>query len=138
MDPLDALDRQLATHAHLAPPVLRVGLGLVILLEGAHKFVAPEIWAAYAAPWVLFLWPAPMVPTMVVNGVIEVGFGLALLANRYTTVAAAVVAISIAFVVVNLATIGIASGEFVDVAIRDVGLVALAAGVTLQSAAGDG
>lgn len=135
---MDTLDRRLAARADLVPAVLRVGLGLVILLEGAHKLVAPEAWAAYAAPWVLALWPAPMVPTMVVNGVIEVGFGLALLADRYTTFAATVVALSIAFVVVNLVTIGLASGAFVDVAIRDVGLVALAAGVALQSAADQG
>lgn len=134
---LDALDSRLRPYAAHAPAVLRVGLGLVILLEGTHKLVAPAVWADYAAPWVLWLWPAPMVPTMVANGVIEVGFGLALLADRYTTLAAAVVAVSIAFVVVNLATIGLASGEFVDVAIRDVGLVALAVGVTLQSAAGE-
>lgn len=138
MDVLDALDRRLAAHAHRAPAALRVGLGLVILLEGAHKLVAPEVWAAYAAPWVELLWPWPMVPTMVANGVVEVGFGLALLVDRFTTFAAAVVAVSIVFVVVNLATIGLASGAFVDVAIRDVGLVALAVGVALQSAAGDG
>lgn len=138
LDATDALDRRLAPHAYLAPAVFRVGLGLVILLEGAHKLVAPELWAAYAAPWVLVIWPAPMVPTMVANGVIEVGFGLALVVDRYTTVAAVVVALSIAFVVVNLASIGVVSGEFVDVAIRDVGLVALAAGVALQSAGGDG
>lgn len=130
------LDDWLASRADRAPAILRVGLGLVILLEGAHKLVAPEVWAAYAAPWVLALWPAPMVPTMLANGVIEVGFGLALVADRYTTLAATVVAVSIAFVVVNLATIGAATGAFVDVAIRDVGLVALAAGVALLSAAG--
>lgn len=129
-----SLDGWLAPRAPLAPAVLRIGLGLVILLEGAHKLVAPEAWAAYAAPWVLALWPAPMVPTMLANGVIEVGFGLALVADRYATLAAAVVAVSIAFVVVNLATIGATTGQFVDVAIRDVGLVALAAGVALQSA----
>ncbi|MFB6353120.1 MAG: DoxX family membrane protein [Halobacteriales archaeon] len=137
MDPLAALDRQLADHAERAPAVLRVGLGLVILLEGAHKLVEPAVWAAYAAPWVELLWPAPMVPTMVVNGVVEVGFGLALLADRYTAAAATVVALSIAFVVVNLATVGLTTGAFVDVAIRDVGLVALATGVALQ-APGDG
>lgn len=135
---MDTLDRRLAARADLAPAVFRVGLGLVILLEGAHKLVAPEAWAAYAAPWVLALWPAPMVPTMVANGVIEVGFGLALVADRYTTIAATVVALSIAFVVVNLVTLGLADGSFVDVAIRDVGLVALATGVALQAAADAG
>lgn len=137
MHRIAAIDRWLAANADLGPPVLRVGLGLVILLEGAHKLVAPEMWAVYAAPWVLAIWPAPMVPTMVANGAIEVGFGAAIVADRYTTVAAAVVALSIAFVVVNLATIGVATGAFVDVAIRDVGLVALAVGVTLQSAGDD-
>lgn len=134
MDLFAALDHRLADHAAAAPAVLRVGLGLVILLEGAHKLVEPAVWAAYAAPWVEVLWPAPMVPTMLASGAVEVGFGLALLADRYTAVAATVVALSIAFVVVNLATVGLATGAFVDVAIRDVGLAALATGVALQAA----
>ena len=138
MDPLAGLDRWLAERAHVAPAVLRVGLGVVILFEGVHKLFAPSVWAAYAAPWVLALWPAPMVPTMVASGAAEVGFGLALVADRYTTLSATVVAVSIAFVVVNLATIGLATGRFVDVALRDVGLVALAAGVALQSASDGG
>jgi uncharacterized membrane protein len=138
MDPLPGLDRWLAERAHLAPAVLRVGLGVVILFEGVHKLLAPSVWAAYAAPWVVALWPWPMVPTMVVSGALEIGFGLALVADRYTTLSATVVALSIAFVVVDLATIGLATGLFVDVALRDVGLVALAVGVALQSASGDG
>ena len=138
MDALARLDGWLAERDHLAPVVPRVGLGIVIVLEGVHELVAPSVWAAYAAPWVLALWPAPMVPPMVASGAAEVGFGLALVADRYTTLSATVVAASIAFVVVNLATIGLASGRFVDVALRDVGLVALAAGVALQSASDGG
>lgn len=124
-------------HADAALPVMRVGLGVVILLAGAHKLVAPGVWTAYAAPWVSALWPDALVSmeaAMVLNGAIEVLFGLALVAGVYPAIAAGIVALSMAAVVVNLLTGAATTGEHVDVLIRDVGLVVLATGVTLLSA----
>lgn len=124
-------------HADAALPVMRIGLGVVILLAGAHKLVAPEVWTAYAAPWVAALWPDALVSfeaAMVLNGWLEVLFGLALVAGVYPAVAAGVVALSLAAVVVNLLTGAAMTGEHVDVLVRDVGLVVLATGVTLLSA----
>jgi hypothetical protein len=75
-----------------------------------------------------------MNPTMVLFGVTEVPVGLALLADWYTTLAAAIVAVSMVGTAFDLATIAVVSGRFVDVLIRDLGLFALAVVVALQSA----
>jgi hypothetical protein len=45
------LERYLAPYAERVDDVGRVGLGVVILLAGLHKVVAPGAWAVYAAPW---------------------------------------------------------------------------------------
>lgn len=132
---VDAYVTAVDRHANRAYPTMRVGLGIVILLAGAHKLVRPDVWTGYAAPWVLSAWPLPMEPTMVVNGAIEVVFGVALIAGVRTTAVAGITAISLAAVLVNLASVALLSGEFVDILIRDAGLTVLAVAVTLEAAA---
>jgi uncharacterized membrane protein YphA (DoxX/SURF4 family) len=120
-----------------ALPVMRIGLGVVIFLAGAHKLVAPDVWTKYAAPWVTALWPESVVSfdlVMMVNGMFELLFGVALIAGFYTTIVAGVITLSLLAVVFDLATGAILTGKFVDILIRDLGLVALAVGVTLLSA----
>lgn len=135
MTSVEATERFLARYTEHADVVLRWGLGLVILLAGAHKLVDPAAWSAYAGPVLLSLWPVSMDLTMVANGVVEVGFGAAIVADVYTTIAAAVVAVSLAGVALYLVVVAVTTGEFLDVAIRDVGLTMFAIGVTLRSAA---
>lgn len=133
----DELEEYLSGYAERTFPVLRVGLGAVILLAGAHKLVAPGVWTKYAAPWVTAVWPESLLPfalAMQINGAIEVGFGVALLAGVYTTVAAGIVAVSLLGVVVDLLAGAVLTGKYVDVLIRDIGLLTLAVGVTLLSA----
>ena len=120
-----------------ALPIMRIGLGVVIFLAGAHKLVAPDVWTKYAAPWVTALWPDSIVSfelVMMANGVFELLFGIALIAGFYTTIVAGVITLSLLAVVFDLATGAILSGKFVDILIRDLGLVALALGVTILSA----
>lgn len=136
MERLDRFRAGLAPHAPRAPAVLRWGLGVVIFLAGAHKLVAPGAWAVYTAPWFERLWPLSLRVTMVVAGLTEVPFGVLLVADRYTTVSAAVVAVSMAGVVGYLGAVALTTGQFVDVLIRDSAILALAVGVTLQSAGG--
>lgn len=116
--------------------IMRLGLGTVILLAGAHKLVAPVVWTAYAAPVVTDLWPDAVISFkgfMVINGVLEVLFGLVLLLDCYTPLVAGVVALSLAAVVLNLAIGTLTTEKFVDILIRDLGLTILAVGVTLES-----
>lgn len=129
-------ERYLAPYTHYADDAGRIGLGLVILLAGLHKFVDPGAWSVYAAPWFAAIWPFPMDLTMVLFGVTEVPVGLALLFDWYTTLAAAIVAVSMLGVIFDLATIAVVSGRFVDVIVRDLGLFVLAVVVTLRSAVG--
>lgn len=118
----------------LAPAILRVGLGLVILGAGLHKFVAPGAWAVYLAPVFTERWPVDLDLTMVVFGVTEVPVALALLADRWTTIAAAIVAVSMFGTLGNLAIAWAQTGQFGDTIVRDFGLLVLATGVTLWSA----
>lgn len=64
---------------------MRVGFGAMIL-PGAHKLVAPKVWTKYAAPWVNVHWPETLFTfrfAMILNGVFEVLFGLALIRGSY-------------------------------------------------------
>jgi uncharacterized membrane protein YphA (DoxX/SURF4 family) len=139
MNPLDAYERAVGRHAHLARPLLRVGLGVTILLAGAHKLVAPGDWHVYLAPAFASLWPtgvAPLDPAFVLFGVGEVLVGGLLVGDRYSSLAAAVVAVSMLGVVLNLA-VAMAQGDpFADVLVRDVGLTLYATGVALLEADG--
>ena len=116
---------------------MRIGLSVVIFLAGAHKLVAPDVWTRYAAPWVTALWPDSIVSfelVMMANGVFELLFGVTLIAGFYTTIVSGVITLSLLAVVFDLATGAILTGKFVDILIRDLGLVALALGVTILCA----
>lgn len=133
---LDRADAAIVRHRRLANPILRGGLGLTILLAGAHKLVAPAAWHAYLAPPLAEFWPTAILgldPTFVLFGLSEVLFGLLLLADWHTPTVAALIALSLVGVVVNLG-IGVVWGEaVVDVLVRDLGLTALALGVALSA-----
>lgn len=117
--------------------VLRGGLGLVIGMAGLHKLLAPTVWTKYAAPPVEAMWPSAVISfeqAMVLNGVLEVLFGVVLLWGVLTSVVAGIVFLSLLGVVANLALVAVTTGQYVDILIRDLGLTALALGVTIQSA----
>jgi hypothetical protein len=117
-------------------PLSRVGLGVVILLAGVHKLLDPAAWALYLVPPFDRLVLVSPVEFMLVNGVLEPPFALALVFDRYTTAAAAFVTVSLVVTVLYLAVAAVLTdGAFVDVLIRDVGLAALAATVTIRAAA---
>jgi len=138
-DLLDRFDAAVGRYAGYAGPALRGGLGVVILLAGAHKLVAPGAWHAYLAPLFADPWPTallPLDPTFVLFGVSEVLFGLLLLADWHTPTVATLTALSLLGVVLNL-VVGVAQGRpHADVLVRDVGLTLLAFGVALDAARG--
>lgn len=109
--------------------LLRVGLGIVILLAGIHKLIAPAVWSDYLAPIFATRWPLSISLTMMVFGLSEVPVGILLLLDRYTFAMAMIVAISMAGTVINLGIAALQTGQFVDVLIRDFGLLILAIGV---------
>lgn len=121
-------------HGPAAGPVLRVGLGIVIMLAGIHKIVAPGAWAPYLAPVFAEPLPVSVDAFMVFLGLTEPPFAAMLLFDRGTTLAALVVAVSIAATVVGLAILWIQTGTGMDVLIRDLAILALATGVAVRSA----
>lgn len=137
MDALDSLEDRLTVALDRAPDgdaVLRVGLGVVILLAGAHKLVAPGPWEEYLAPVFAERWPVPLDATMVAFGISELPFGIALIGGWYTALAAAVVAVSMLGVLVDLGILWLQTGAGADVAIRDFGAFVLATGVAIRAA----
>ncbi|WP_347721006.1 DoxX family membrane protein [Candidatus Nanohalovita haloferacivicina] len=113
--------------------VFRTGLGLMILLSGIHKLVDPVVWSSYIAPTFADLLNQIDLQNSVfmqINGVFEIIFGTSILLDKYTTAAAGVVTLSLAGIIVNL---GLAGTGYLDIIIRDLGLLLLSTGVTLQA-----
>ncbi|WP_458210025.1 DoxX family protein [Haladaptatus sp. NG-SE-30] len=132
-DLYDSYRRFLEPYARADGAVLRVGLGILIFIAGLDKLFEPMVWARYTAPVIAALWPFPLGLSMVLNGVVEMVFGVALLVRFYTPLVAGITALSLAGVVVNLIIGALQTGQFVDVLIRDIGLTLFAFGVTLRS-----
>jgi hypothetical protein len=113
--------------------VARLGLGVMLVLAGVHKLLAPAVWAVYVTDWLApWLVVSPRL-FMLANGPPEVLVGALLLADRYVAPATAVAAVSLPVTVLYLAVVAATDGRFVDVLIRDVGLAALAWVVLLDA-----
>lgn len=70
---------------------------------------------------------------MILNGFLEIGFGLALIIGWWTLGAVTVILLSLVGTVVYLSIVAVLRGGlFLDILIRDVGLTALAATVFLH------
>jgi uncharacterized membrane protein YphA (DoxX/SURF4 family) len=134
MDRIAAVNDRITSYSDHSYTVLRIGLGLVVFLAGLHKIVAPAVWAGYIAPQVATALAEVGLSGsvfMTVSGAAEAVFSLLLFADRYTTVAAGIVSLSFVGITINLAAAGTG---FIDIIIRDVGLISLAFGVTLMAA----
>jgi len=128
-----ARTRSLVARAPRPATLARLSLGLMILAAGVHKLLAPGAWAVYVVDWLApWLVVSPVV-FVLVNGYLEVGFGLALLADRYTAFASLVAAVSLTATVGYLALVFATQGAFGDTLARDVGLAGLAWAVFVES-----
>ncbi|ELZ26459.1 hypothetical protein C474_19964 [Halogeometricum pallidum JCM 14848] len=129
--------RTLAARAPDPATLARLSLGAMVLLAGVHKLLDPAAWAVYVTdwlePWIL----VSPVAFMLLNGVLEVGFGAAILADRYTVFAAAVAAVSLTATCGYLAVALVLDGAFGDVLARDVGLAGLAWAVLVDALRAD-
>ena len=112
----------------------RIGLGSMVFAAGVHKLVDPLAWTVYVVEWLApFLVVSPVV-FMLANGVLEVGFGAAIVADRYTAFGSAVAAVSLTATCLYLAVVFVVEGGlFGDVLARDVGLAGLAWAVLVDS-----
>lgn len=122
-----------ASRAPSPPTIARLSLGLMILAAGVHKLLDPGAWAVYVVDWLApWLLVSPIL-FMLINGYLEVGFGLALILDRYTAFASLVAAVSLTATVGYLAIVFATQGAFGDVLARDVGLAGLAWVVFVES-----
>jgi uncharacterized membrane protein YphA (DoxX/SURF4 family) len=113
----------------------RWGFGATLVAAGAHKLVDPTTWTVYVTDWLAPLLVVSPATFMLANGYLEVAFGGALLADRYTTVASSVAAVSLAATTIYLLVVWATTGAFGDVVARDVGLTALAVVVLVDALA---
>jgi uncharacterized membrane protein YphA (DoxX/SURF4 family) len=124
---------EVVSRAPSSAVIARVSLGLMVLAAGVHKLLDPGAWAVYVVDWLApWLVVSPVV-FMLINGYLEVGFGLALLADRYTGFASLVAAVSLTATVGYLVTVFATQGAFGDVLARDVGLAGLGWAVFVES-----
>src|SRR5690349_16495362 len=105
--------------AYQAFLMLRTAFTVAPILFGLDKFTSLMTdWTAYLAPWIDHLVPGTAQQAMYAVGVTEVVAGL--LVAVAPRLGALVVAAWLAGIVVNLLTLG----DYYDVALRDVGLLA--------------
>lgn len=111
--------------------LLRLTYGVVPIVVGLDKVLFSWIvdWETYLAPWIADLIPVEPVVFMGVVGVIEIIAGIGVL-TRYTRVFGYVVAAWLLAIAVQLAT----TGQYYDIAIRDVGLAVGAVALAQLSA----
>jgi uncharacterized membrane protein YphA (DoxX/SURF4 family) len=101
--------------------LLRTTFTVAPILFGLDKFTNwMTDWSAYLAPWIDRIVPGTASQAMYAVGVIEVVAGL--LVALLPRIGALVVAAWLAGIIVNLLTLG----DYYDVALRDVGLLAAA------------
>jgi len=106
---------------------LRVAIGVTAFLAGLDKFFnLLTTWSMYLSPLAERILPVSPEHFMKATGVIEMAVGLAIL-FRYTRIAAYVAAAWLLAIAANL----LVSGNFYDLAVRDVNL-AIAAFVLAQ------
>ena len=126
-----ATTRTGADHAFL---LLRTAFTVAPIVMGLDKFAGLLAdWEAYLAPWLDDLVPGTAHQAMLAVGVVEILAGLLVaLAPRYGGL---VVAAWLAGIIVNL----VSMGDYLDVALRDVGLLAgaLALALLARDRAGD-
>ena len=116
------MQNQLDSRLDQAWWVLRIGLGLGPFLAGLDKFFnLLANWPGYISPMALKVLPFSGQTLMHIVGVIEMMVGLAIL-TKWTRLGAYVAAIWLVLIAINLLT----TGQFIDVAVRDVE-IALAA-----------
>ena len=114
--------------------VTRLALGATILLAGLPKLVAPEVWAGYIVGWAEPLVVVSPRTFMWLNGPPEVLVGGLLLVDRYTTLGATVVAVSLAGTLAYLGLAALSGTVFATAMVRDAGLLGLAVSVLVASA----
>lgn len=105
--------------------ILRVGLAITFLWIGVLIFKNPEAWGGYLQPWAAGFLPIPLAQAMIGTAILDIAIGVFLLVDFLPWLAASVGAIHL---VIVLTVSGIN-----DITVRDVGLLAAALAVAIDS-----
>ena len=113
---------------------LRIGLGAVAFLAGLDKFFnLLANWPGYLSPLATQMLPIGPASLMHIVGVVEMAVGAILLAG-YTRIGGYVMSIWLVGIALNLAT----TGQYFDIAVRDVAMAIAAFTLARLSEAGVG
>lgn len=105
--------------------ILRVGMAITFIWIGVLILKSPESWGGYLQPWAVKLLPVPVSTALISTAILDILIGILLLIDQLTFAAALVGAIHI---VIVLSTSGIT-----DITIRDIGLLAGAIALLIES-----
>lgn len=113
-------------YKEYAPIVLRIGISLLMLWFGLTNVLSPNTLVGYLSPSFTDLIPFSPLTFMVVNGAVEIIFGLTLLLGFLTRTSALLTALHILGIAINLG--------YNDIAIRDYALAIVSFVVFLNGA----
>ena len=105
--------------------ILRVGLAITFLWIGILIIRQPEAWGGYIQPWVADFLPIPLTQAMTGTAFLDIAIGALLLIDWKTWLAALLA-------VLHLAIVLTVSG-ITDITVRDIGLLAAALAVMVES-----
>src|SRR3989338_10261171 len=105
--------------------LLRVGLSITFLWIGVLIFKNPESWGGYLQPWAAGLLPVPLEQAMIGTAILDIIIGVFLLIDFLPWLAALAGAVHL---VIVLTVSGIT-----DITVRDIGLLAAALALAIES-----
>ena len=108
------------------PVFLRFGLGVIFFWFGIDKFLHPLLWRGFIPPFVEALLPISVGLFESIQGVIEIIVGVLLIIGLWRQFAAAVAGL----ILIPIIIVTFAIGAY-DIALRDVGLLAVSISLTV-------
>ena len=108
-----------------SPPVLRIGLSLVLLWFGANQVLSSQSWTSWLPTYASAI-PISAANLVFINGAFEVTLGLLLLIGIYTRITALILSLHLLIITLSIG--------YNDVAIRDFGLFIAALAIALNGA----
>lgn len=109
----------------LALVALRYAVGGVFLWFGIDKFLHPDAWLGWAPAWILVIVPLESPVMMFLQGMVETGLGLALVAGVLVRPAAILTTAMLFMIAVNI--------KWTETTVRDIGLLGASLAVLVMA-----
>lgn len=105
--------------------ILRIGLAITFIWIGVLIFRDPESWSGYVQPWAVKLLPVPVSKILLATAIFDIFIGVLFLIDWFCWLAGLLGALHLVAV---LAVSGIT-----DITVRDIGILAAAVAVMIES-----